>query len=281
MEKKVLKDVVYKTVSGKSLRADVMFPSFRKYEPSPVLFYFHGGAWTGGIKDEPKILPRLMERLAENGVSVISVEYRLCNESVHFPVPLDDCSDAIRFFTARAGEYGIDVSRAFTGGASAGGHLSLMMGFAAGSFGDDRTGPLPSFRCILDMCGPVDLNLNYDVKEKELIPSIYEKFLSPDKSTWPALTAAASPITYARSLPPEKLVPVLAIHGQCDEIVDKDQPEILCRLYEDRGAHFEIIRVENGNHGFGQIPGLPVPSFTLNELQDRAFDFIERYGLPD
>lgn len=279
MEKKILKDILYKTVSGTELHADVYFPLFRKYEPSPVWFYTHGGGWTGGNKNEPQILPRLMEYLSENGVTVISIEYRLCTESVHFPAPVDDCADAIRFFTARAGEYGIDVSRAFTGGASAGGHLALMMGFAAGNFGDDKTGPLPDFRCVIDMCGPVDLSVNFDIKEKLFLESVCEKFLSPDHDMWPSLSISASPITYARMLPTKKLIPILAIQGQSDEIVDKAQPELLRRFYEDRGARFEIIRVENGNHGFGQIPGLPAPLFTLDELQDKAFDFIERYVL--
>lgn len=273
----LLTDIVYKRAGGAELHSDVYFPSCRKREPSPVWFYTHGGGWTQGNKKEPQIFPLLLKRISANGITLVSIEYRLCNENVHFPVPANDCSDAIRYFIERALKYKIDPARAFTGGTSAGGHLALLMGFAAEQYGDCKGLPLPEFRCIVDICGPVDLNCKNRIKN---VPGqIFYKFLSQDRDKWPELAISASPITYARALPPEKLIPVIAIHGQNDRLVDKEQPEVLRQLYENRGAHFEIMRVENANHVFGRIPELPAPSASVEEIQDRIFDFIDRFVL--
>jgi acetyl esterase/lipase len=59
------------------------------------------------------------------GAVVVSVDYRLCNGGVHYPVPHDDVVAAFRWVRETATELGVDAGRISLGGASAGGNLSI------------------------------------------------------------------------------------------------------------------------------------------------------------
>ena len=55
---------------------------------------------------------------------VVSVDYRLCNDGVHYPVPHDDVVAAVRWARESASSLGIDPGRVVVGGASAGANLA-------------------------------------------------------------------------------------------------------------------------------------------------------------
>lgn len=271
------KTVVYKEAGGVSLSADVYLPAGQKRAPSPVWFYTHGGGWIGGDRGEPKLCERLCDRLLDDGVAIVSVQYRLCTNGVMFPIPVDDCADALRYFAARAGEYHLDLSRAMTGGISAGGHLALMLAFAAERFGETRADSprLPVIRCVADLCGPTDLEKNGCVRDQKGLLTCYDGLLGGDRSRWAELYTPASPITHLKALPEGAPLPaVMAVHGQMDPLVDKGQPLLVSDEYAHRGGAFELIPVANGNHGFGQVKNCPPPDITFAEIQDRLYRFI-------
>jgi acetyl esterase/lipase len=64
------------------------------------------------------------EVCARAGAVVVSVDYRLAIEGVHYPVPLDDVLAAWRWALEAAPQWQADASRAVLGGASAGGNLA-------------------------------------------------------------------------------------------------------------------------------------------------------------
>ncbi|WP_223358982.1 alpha/beta hydrolase [Leifsonia sp. ZF2019] len=116
----------------------------RVYAPAgdavhPGLVWNHGGAFAGGDLDMPEA-DWVSRSLAERGFVVVSVDYRLAVEGVHFPVPSDDVVAAFRWVAAHTAELGIDPARLAIGGASAGGDL------AAGALLRlrDAGGPLPA-----------------------------------------------------------------------------------------------------------------------------------------
>ena len=91
----------------------------------PGLLWMHGGAFRAGELDMPEAHVVSAE-LAVRGAIVVSVDYRLATETVHFPVPLDDVMAAWRWFTEKAiDELDTDPGRLAIGGASAGGNLAL------------------------------------------------------------------------------------------------------------------------------------------------------------
>jgi acetyl esterase/lipase len=93
----------------------------------PAVLYFHGGGYAIGTAAETIGLPAQIS--ARNGVTVLSVDYRLAPENP-FPAALTDGLDAYR---AALGAYG--PSRLAVAGESAGGGLALATLLAAGREG--------------------------------------------------------------------------------------------------------------------------------------------------
>lgn len=96
----------------------------------PVLVWFHGGGLTGGTKDGG-MTPKLAERFVREGIAFIAVNYRLSPKAT-YPAYLDDTAAAFAWVKAHAAEHGLDPTRIFVGGHSAGAYLTSMVGL------DDR-----------------------------------------------------------------------------------------------------------------------------------------------
>ena len=109
---------------------------------APLLVWVHGGAWrfgtNRGLREVEIMTPEgprtnrqtLMRRaLQEQGWAVAAINYRYSHQAI-FPGDLHDVKEAVRFFRARAAEFGIDPGRIAIAGGSAGGHLSMMAALA-------------------------------------------------------------------------------------------------------------------------------------------------------
>jgi acetyl esterase len=88
------------------------------------LVWMHGGAFIAGDLDMPEADWFSRELARRAGAVVVSVDYRLCNDGVHYPVPHDDVLAAIRWARENASSLGIDQERVSVGGASAGANLA-------------------------------------------------------------------------------------------------------------------------------------------------------------
>src|SRR5206468_5491503 len=92
----------------------------------PVVVWVHGGAWRGGSKSNPSILP-----LTEKGFAVASVDYRL-SPVAQFPAQIHDIKAAIRYLRGTAKEHGISAGPIAVSGGSASGHLAALVGVSSG-----------------------------------------------------------------------------------------------------------------------------------------------------
>ncbi|MFY9653878.1 MAG: alpha/beta hydrolase [Trebonia sp.] len=90
----------------------------------PCLVWMHGGAFMAGSLDMPEADWTARELARRAGAVVVSVDYRLCNDGVHYPVPHDDVVAAVRWAGKSASSLGIDPGRVSVGGASAGANLA-------------------------------------------------------------------------------------------------------------------------------------------------------------
>ena len=80
----------------------------------------------GGSKTD---FGRMAARLARHDYVVVSVEYLLSKPgSPSWPANFEDVREAVRWVRRHADEYGIDPDRIVAMGASAGGHLSALLG---------------------------------------------------------------------------------------------------------------------------------------------------------
>ena len=86
-----------------------------------VLMWSHGGGFSYGDLDMREAHVPSAELCGRTGWTVVSIDYRLANDGVHYPIPLDDVSAAWNWVAS-----GLGSGRATAiGGASAGAALSL------------------------------------------------------------------------------------------------------------------------------------------------------------
>lgn len=90
----------------------------------PALVWLHGGGFVFGDLDMPEGDQVSRGVVARSGAVVVSVDYRLALDGVHFPVPHDDVVAAFRWTREHAAELGIDPDRIAIGGGSAGANLA-------------------------------------------------------------------------------------------------------------------------------------------------------------
>ena len=87
------------------------------------LVWAHGGAFIMGDLDMPEADVVARELVARGGITVVSVDYRLCHGSIHFPVPHDDLHAAFLWAATESGLLPAGSPWAI-GGGSAGGNLA-------------------------------------------------------------------------------------------------------------------------------------------------------------
>jgi acetyl esterase len=92
--------------------------------PAPAVVNFHGGGFVQGDLDQSEWFCAHVAR--EASAVVVSVDYRLAPEHP-FPVPAQDCHDAVAALAADPGRWGIDPGRLAVMGDSAGGNLATVV----------------------------------------------------------------------------------------------------------------------------------------------------------
>ena len=101
-------------------------------KPTPLLFYIHGGGWSGGDRS---VVRSMIQPALEAGISVVSVEYRTIKDSTADglvpPVkgPMFDCARALQFTRSKAKEWNLDKTKVALAGGSAGACTSLWLAF--------------------------------------------------------------------------------------------------------------------------------------------------------
>jgi acetyl esterase/lipase len=122
---KQLVDVPY----GSHARQVLDFYEAESDEPTPLVFYIHGGGWRGGDK---KTNPKAF---LDKGISVAAINYRYTQNGVEDGVeppvkaPLGDAARALQFVRSKAAEWNIDKQRIGATGGSAGACTSLWLAF--------------------------------------------------------------------------------------------------------------------------------------------------------
>jgi acetyl esterase len=110
----------------------------RRYEPAEPagvgLLWLHGGAFCMGDLDLPEA-DWVSRTLAAEGITVVSVDYRLAVEGVHFPVPSDDVLAAWRWVCSDD-RLGVPEEHWHLGGGSAGGNLAASVAIQSRDLGE-------------------------------------------------------------------------------------------------------------------------------------------------
>jgi acetyl esterase/lipase len=263
-------DIQYCTGAGKPLLMDIFVPEKPLRRPAPAVLWLHGGGWERGDKNGNS--GALL--LAENGFVTASIYYRLSGDSP-FPAAIEDCKCAIRFLRANAAQYGIDPNRIGIAGASAGGHLALLVATAnervdlEGSGG--WTGVSSQVAAASAWYGPTDFTVGEKAFEKKSGRAV-TKFLGGTLEQKADVYRKASPVTYVSANSP----PILLVHGDRDEIVPFDQSARMLAAYKKAGASAELIKVEGVGHDFQPTSGNHIP-VNMEEIHAKTVEFFRKY----
>ncbi|TDM09843.1 MAG: alpha/beta hydrolase [Ideonella sp. MAG2] len=120
-----LSNVAYASTSA-AQKMDIYMPAGAG--PFPAVVLIHGGAFKAGDK---AMDAANAATLVANGYVAVAINYRLSGEA-KFPAAVHDAKAAVRYIRAKASEYRINPDKIGVWGASAGGHLSAMLGTTGG-----------------------------------------------------------------------------------------------------------------------------------------------------
>ena len=278
-------DVVYGHKLGMALTMDVVRPKAGA-NGAGVLFMVSGGWVSGWIPPENAVggdSGRALgfTQLLDKGFTLFLVRH---GSSPRFKVPecIDDVRRAVRFVRGHAADWAVDQERLGVFGASAGGHLSLMLG----TTGDDGR---PDSRDAVDRTG------NRVAAVVAIFPpSELKSFLESEdmRRQFPALQFDAgewksvSPLEHVSSDDP----PTLLFHGGKDTLVpDKHSREMLSALKE-KGVPAEFVFFPEAGHGFSgedreRVAAATVTWFEKHLASPKEFNLAgawsARAGLPD
>jgi acetyl esterase/lipase len=239
-------DLVYATVSGKSLSLDLHLPAGVRHPP--LLVFVHGGAWTTGSKAQYPTF------LLERGFAVASVDFRSSNEAP-FPADVFDIKAGIRYLRAKASYYGYRSKRIAIVGASSGGHLAELVGVTSGEAALEGTegeyrSESSAVQAIVSYFGASDLTTilaqstpaGLAVREPAL-----KRLLGATPDQVPALAKQASPIFHVTRDAP----PILLLHGDQDTQMPLNQVYEMQWAYEQVGRHAEVLILHGVDHDAG------------------------------
>ena len=255
----VKKDIPY--VANPHLRQtfDLYLPKTRGQRPRTLIFWLHGGAWMLSNKDWDNV-----KYLVKHGYALASVDYRLSGDGV-FPAQIRDCNTALDFILSHADSYGIDPKRFVIGGASAGGHLALLLGLARN---EKAFGANPSLKpfAILDFFGPTDLTTILDEvgpgHGHQVLEDAQQRLLGGSSTNQSDMSRIASPINYASHGNP----PVLILHGDKDDLVPYAQSQRLHSRLDQIGVSNVFVTVQGAGHDG--------PMFETPEIQRKVISFL-------
>jgi acetyl esterase/lipase len=239
-----VKNLEYGRASGQSLQLDIYRPKVIT-KKLPVVVWIYGGSWKSGSKDFCPIAFMATQQLA-----IVSINYRL-DTVAPFPAQIYDCKGAIRWLRANADQYGLDVDHIGIFGASAGGHLALLLATTAGNptmEGDvgDHLNYSSRVQCVCAFYPPTDLNrLVTDPKIRSNPDGDVAKLLGGAVADNVEKANAASPITYVST----NCAPVFLMHGADDTLVPPEQSEIFYQALLKNGIDAHLKIVPNQGHG--------------------------------
>lgn len=112
-------------------------------ENFPIILFIHGGAWVAGNLDTHDNLARYLCRGVQ--ALVVSVEY-LNSPEGKFPLPLEQCNDALLWIVQHAQEFHADTKRLAVVGDSAGGNIAAALCLLV----RDRKGPTIDLQVLIN-----------------------------------------------------------------------------------------------------------------------------------
>lgn len=246
--------VVYGQRADRALALDVLQPS--RPNGRGVLVLVSGG-WKSG---QPGQLPVwLVAPLLRRGYTLFAIYHVSQPEATVMDI-IQDMHRAVRFVRQRARHYGIDPARLGVCGASAGGHLSLMLATTGGPGRADAADPVERESSAIQAAAvffPATDLLNLGKSTENLgdggPPKSFRQGAFGPQATnlavWKVIGRACSPIYHVTS----NLPPVLIVHGDADRLTPLEQSEWFAQRARQVGRPARLVVRRGARHGWWTI----------------------------
>lgn len=225
--------------------------------PSPVVFWVHGGAWSGGtLTESMPAKGNFSSYLVKNvGVAVIGVAYRCKGSLGNFTEAMEDIESAVQWAIENAEKYNLDVTQIGFAGGSAGGPLSAMAA--------QRTED-----CLLY----VGFNGLFD-----FVDTGNSAFGGGNNYGQTDPTAHANSAVYnIKDVPPYTLL----LHGAEDTTIDPNQSVKFAAAIIDKGGTADVKIYEGEVHSFFSSGQMNIPcTWEFKEACLKAFEGLNKNSL--
>lgn len=243
-------DIIFKHGPGYDLKITVDY-SDDVDNPSPVMFYIHGGGWSRGDNSSSKTLSQYMAK--QHGVTGVRVEYVLAGQpDATVEVSVQDVLDAYRYVMDHAKELNVDPKRFGFLGTSAGSHLAAVAAMKT-----------PGTKAMVGYSGIYDLTkaaIVQKTKDEERIKYFKDRddkvlrnnsgiFLIPKKK--------------------EEIPAVMLVCGTADVTVEYDQSTSFADALRKAGGDVRLNVYENYDHNLSSKT-----SDVMEEIFFNTVDFL-------
>jgi acetyl esterase/lipase len=243
-------DVVYGHKLGCALTMDVFTPA----KPNGIgVIWMVSGGW---VSNHSSINPGWAKLMTDRGLTVFQVVH---GSQPKFAIPeiLEDIHRSVRFIRTHASDYGVNPNKLGICGASAGGHLSLMLGAFGGPGKPDAKDPVDrassAVQCVATLFPPTDF-LSWG--KADTLP-VDSPQMAPFRPAFgPAINGSVEEQkSFLKTLSPyfgvtEKMPPTLLIHGDADKLVPLQQSEHLLALLKEKNIPCRLDVKPGVGHGW-------------------------------
>jgi acetyl esterase/lipase len=262
--------VEFSKPGGAALTGDLYVPAGAT--KAPVVVSVHGGGWQLGVSG---MHAHWGKYLADNGIALFSINYRLAAEGRKmYPEAVHDVRAAVQFVKKQAAELKLDPERVALFGDSAGGHLASLVALAGDKapFKDDKGST--RVKAVVGVYGVYDLaaQWNHDLLDRPL-DNICAKFLGmpliEDRRTY----FEASPMSWVTK--DVNQTAFLLAWGTEDDIVDRStQSEAFLRALKQANFFARPVILQGAPHFWNAEP-LEEPGSRSGFLAPRMLRFLQ------
>ncbi|MEC9331539.1 MAG: alpha/beta hydrolase [Verrucomicrobiota bacterium] len=236
-------------VYGKRSNHDLTYELMQPKRPNGIgIVFIVSGSWRSNPDDFKPVYGR---SFLKRGYTLFAVSH-LSQPDATIPQIYEDVTIAVKHIRTHAKDYGISPDRLGVSGASAGGHLALMLATKGKEITGNSNGLFRAVAVFFPVTDLLNLGKSSENANDGGPPKRYRKVfgIDPDDlNEWKRVGYELSPLYHVDANTP----PVLIIHGDKDALVPIEQSERFLKEARNKGATVKLIRKKGKEHGWSTI----------------------------